>query len=234
MPAISLREVLNDPEVPDSALTMALRYQQQAEKEQSATLAAKHAKTEAERKAAEARAREGRAAQLQQTAEAQARAAARTTKAHNAAPKTSTTQPKKAFEARSTGAESAKPVVAPNRSTAERVVAFMQASAARGDSYVMGASGPYAWDCSGLVRGAYASVGISLPRVAAAQSTVGTQVSLNNLRPGDILYWGSAGNAYHVAVYVGNGEFVGAQNPKTGVAKQSMKWSPPTGAVRVL
>ena len=56
----------------------------------------------------------------------------------------------------------------------------------------------------------------------------------SNLQPGDILYWGSAGSAYHVAVYVGDGMFVGAQNPSTGVVEKPLSYDPPTGAVRVL
>ncbi len=61
-----------------------------------------------------------------------------------------------------------------------------------------------------------------------------TQVSLDNLQPGDILYWGGAGSAYHVAIYVGGGQFVGAQNSSTGTVQRSMDYDRPTGAVRVL
>ncbi len=103
-----------------------------------------------------------------------------------------------------------------------------------GKSYVLGATGPSAYDCSGLVGAAFKQVGISLPRVSQDQSTAGTQVSLSNLQAGDILYWGSAGSAYHVAVYVGDGMFVGAQNPSTGIVERPLSYDMPTGAVRVL
>jgi peptidoglycan DL-endopeptidase CwlO len=99
---------------------------------------------------------------------------------------------------------------------------------------VSGGTGPSSWDCSGLVQAAFRSVNIDLPRVSQAQSTAGTQVSLSNLQPGDILYWGGAGSAYHVAVYVGGGEFVGAQNSGTGVVQRPLSYDPPSGAVRVL
>ncbi|MGK5530523.1 C40 family peptidase [Streptomyces sp. URMC 129] len=112
------------------------------------------------------------------------------------------------------------------------IVNFVRAQL--GDAYVLGASGDSAWDCSGLVQAAYATAGVSLPRTAASQSVVGTQVSLDALQPGDILYWGSAGSAYHVAVYTGNGTFIGAQNPSTGVVERDLGWDSPTGAVRVL
>lgn len=108
------------------------------------------------------------------------------------------------------------------------------AKAQVGDAYVPGGTGPNSWDCSGLVQAAFKSVNIDLPRVSQSQSTVGTQVSLSNLQPGDILYWGSAGSAYHVAIYVGGGEFVGAQNSSTGTVQRSLDYDMPTGAVRVL
>ncbi|NYV74371.1 C40 family peptidase [Streptomyces sp. UH6] len=116
--------------------------------------------------------------------------------------------------------------------SAAAVVAFAKAQV--GDAYVSGATGPNAWDCSGLVQAAYKQAGVSLPRVSQDQSVAGTQVSLSNLLPGDILYWGGAGSAYHVAIYVGGGQFVGAQNSGTGVVQASLDYDPPSGAVRVL
>ncbi|MFD7923876.1 C40 family peptidase [Streptomyces sp. NPDC059740] len=112
------------------------------------------------------------------------------------------------------------------------LVSFLQAQI--GKSYVMGASGPSSYDCSSLVQAAFKQIGVDLPRVSQDQSTQGTQVGLDNLQVGDILYWGSAGSAYHVAVYVGGGEFIGAQNPSTGIVKKPLSYSEPTGAVRVL
>ncbi|MFE1014051.1 C40 family peptidase [Streptomyces sp. NPDC058794] len=116
--------------------------------------------------------------------------------------------------------------------SAAAVVSFVQSQV--GDAYVSGGTGPNSWDCSGLVQAAFKQVGVDLPRVSQAQSTAGTQVGLGNLQPGDILYWGGAGSAYHVGVYVGDGMFVGAQNPSTGVALKPLSYDPPSGAVRVL
>ncbi|GAA5081172.1 C40 family peptidase [Streptomyces similanensis] len=116
--------------------------------------------------------------------------------------------------------------------SAAAIVSFVKSQI--GKAYVSGATGPSAYDCSGLVQTAFKQVGISLPRVSQDQSTAGTQVGLSNLQPGDILYWGGAGSAYHVAVYVGDGMFVGAQNPSSGVVEKPLSYDPPTGAVRVL
>ncbi|RSS54855.1 C40 family peptidase [Streptomyces sp. WAC01280] len=116
--------------------------------------------------------------------------------------------------------------------TAAAIVAFARAQV--GDAYVMGGTGPNSWDCSGLVQAAYASAGIDLPRISGDQSSRGTSVSLSNLQPGDVLYWGSRSGSYHVAIYVGGGKYIGAQNPSTGVVERSLDWDTPSGAVRIL
>ncbi|MCX5405324.1 NlpC/P60 family protein [Streptomyces sp. NBC_00335] len=123
-------------------------------------------------------------------------------------------------------------VTAPATGSAAAIVNFARAQV--GKAYVMGGTGPSSFDCSGLVQAAYRQANISLPRMSQAQSTAGTSVSLSNLQAGDILYWGSKGSAYHVAIYVGGGKFVGAQNSGTGIVERSLSYDKPTGAVRVL
>jgi peptidoglycan DL-endopeptidase CwlO len=119
----------------------------------------------------------------------------------------------------------------PTAGNISTVLAFVRAQL--GKAYVLGATGPNAYDCSGLVQAAFRTIGVDLPRVSQAQSATGTQVSLSALRPGDILYWGAAGSAYHVAIYVGGGDFIGAQNPSSGVVEHPLSYDEPTGAVRV-
>ncbi|GAA3053591.1 C40 family peptidase [Streptomyces glomeratus] len=189
-------------------------YQLQAERDAAAANAAKQAKADlaqAKKKAAEA---ERKAEAARKTAAAASRSAERTVlSAPSSSGSTSTST------STATGSAAA-------------VIAFVKAQL--GDAYVSGGTGPNSWDCSGLVQTAFKQIGVSLPRVSQDQSTAGTQVSLSNLQPGDILYWGSAGSAYHVAVYVGDGMFVGAQNPSSGVVEKPLSYDPPTGAVRVL
>ncbi|MFE5541246.1 C40 family peptidase [Streptomyces sp. NPDC056519] len=100
-----------------------------------------------------------------------------------------------------------------------------------GSAYVYGASSVSAFDCSGLVQAAYRSSGIAVPRTSQAQSGAYPEVR-GELKPGDILYWGAKGSAYHVAIYVGGGKFVGAQNSATGVVLRDVAGSKYTGAVR--
>ncbi|MEU6092551.1 C40 family peptidase [Streptomyces sp. NPDC047085] len=199
----------------DATQLAAANYELQAERDAAAANAAKQAKAdlaEAKKKAAEAKRKAEEAARKEAAARA-SRNAERTTLSTTASTSTSTST------STATGSAAA-------------VIAFAKAQI--GKSYVLGASGPNAWDCSGLVQAAFKQVGIDLPRVSQSQSTAGTQVSLSNLQPGDILYWGSAGSAYHVAIYVGDGMFVGAQNPSTGIVEKPLSYDPPTGAVRVL
>ncbi|MEV5533996.1 C40 family peptidase [Streptomyces prunicolor] len=195
----------------------AANYQLQAERDTAAANAAKQAKADLAdaKKKAEAKKKAQEAARKDAAARAASRSSERTTLASTATTSAST----------STSSSTA-------TGSAAAVVSFVKAQI--GKSYVLGATGPSAYDCSGLVGAAFKQVGISLPRVSQDQSTAGTQVSLSNLQAGDILYWGSAGSAYHVAVYVGDGMFVGAQNPSTGIVERPLSYDMPTGAVRVL
>ncbi len=124
-------------------------------------------------------------------------------------------------------------VSTPATGSAAAIIDFARAQV--GKPYVLGSNGPNSWDCSSLLQAAFRQAGISLPRVSQDQSMLGRSVSLSSLQPGDILYWGSRGSgAYHVAVYVGGGKYVGAQNPSTGIVERSLSYDMPAGAVRVL
>ncbi|MFD3789156.1 C40 family peptidase [Streptomyces cyaneofuscatus] len=197
---------------------------------ESAAKKAKKAKAEAVRKAeaekkAEAAAKARAEAEAKERAERASRTAERTTLS---APSSSSSGNSSAPSASSSAPSSSSNATG----SAAAIVAFAKAQV--GDAYISGGTGPNAWDCSGLVQAAYRTAGIDLPRVSQSQSTAGTQVSLDNLQPGDILYWGGAGSAYHVAIYVGDGQFVGAQNSSTGTVQRSMDYDRPSGAVRVL
>jgi peptidoglycan DL-endopeptidase CwlO len=196
---------------------VALDLETQAHEDAAATTAAKAAKT--------AKAEAVRKAEAKKKAEAAAKAKA------EAALRASRSEARTTLSATSGSASVASSSSSATGSAAS-VISFVKAQV--GDAYVSGGTGPNSWDCSGLVQAAFRSVGVDLPRVSQAQSTAGTQVSLSNLQPGDILYWGGAGSAYHVGVYVGGGQFVGAQNPSTGVVLRSLDYDPPSGAVRVL
>ncbi|MBP2326839.1 cell wall-associated NlpC family hydrolase [Kibdelosporangium banguiense] len=81
----------------------------------------------------------------------------------------------------------------------------------RGDTYVWGGTRPGGFDCSGLTLWSYAQAGIELPRTSRAQYGVGRAVPKDQLRAGDLLFYGtSATSIHHVAMYIGDGNIVHA------------------------
>ena len=66
-----------------------------------------------------------------------------------------------------------------------------------GKPYIWGGVGPDNYDCSGLVQYVYGhAAGVNMPRVTADQVRVGQTVPMDQLKPGDLIYWGSATSPY--------------------------------------
>ncbi len=107
-------------------------------------------------------------------------------------------------------------------------VSFAQSKV--GQAYVYGGTGNGGWDCSGLTQAALRAAGVSVPRVAADQAAASTHVSLDALKAGDLLFWSNNGQdsgVYHVALYIGDGKYVEAANPSSGVRVQTVaNWAP--------
>jgi len=89
-----------------------------------------------------------------------------------------------------------------------------------GKPYVFAASGPDAFDCSGLTMAAWGSAGVALPHSAADQFNYGTHVSLNQLLPGDLIFMYQP--IGHVEMYIGNGMVVSAPQPGENVLVLSL------------
>jgi cell wall-associated NlpC family hydrolase len=104
-----------------------------------------------------------------------------------------------------------------NPTAADRAV--VHALAQVGKPYVLGGNGPAVFDCSGLIQQAYLSAGVKLPRLASQQRFAGTRVNIDQLLPGDLLYYqdGSSPRKGHISMYAGNGLVVEAANPRRGV-----------------
>lgn len=101
-----------------------------------------------------------------------------------------------------------------------------------GSPYVWGATGPDAFDCSGLIQAAYRSAGISLPRTTYAQIDAGRRVSRSELLPGDLVFFYSG--ISHVGMYIGNGQMIHAPNPSAPVRVAPIDQMPFAGATRVV
>lgn len=100
----------------------------------------------------------------------------------------------------------------------------------QGAPYVWGASGPDAFDCSGLVQWAHAQAGITTPRVSQAQIAGGTAVSLDAIQPGDVV--GYYSGITHVGIYIGGGKIVHASTYGQPVAIADLHHAPITGVAR--
>lgn len=100
---------------------------------------------------------------------------------------------------------------------------------------------PYVWggtsltngaDCSGFTQSVFRHFGISIPRTSRTQATGGTRVSLDNIRPGDLLFYARNGTINHVGIYIGNGKVISASSPSTGIRITSYNYRTPVKAVR--
>jgi cell wall-associated NlpC family hydrolase len=98
---------------------------------------------------------------------------------------------------------------------AGKAVAF--AYAQLGKPYQWGATGPGAYDCSGLVQAAWSAAGVSIPRTTYDQWASLPHVSTSALEPGDLMFFDGIG---HVAMYVGGGYMIDA--PRTGLNVQKV------------
>jgi cell wall-associated NlpC family hydrolase len=122
-------------------------------------------------------------------------------------------------------------VAAPKTSTTSRgAKALAFAKKQLGDSYRYGATGPNAWDCSGLTGGAWKAAGITLPRTSQAQFRTGKKVSKSDLKPGDLVFFYSG--ISHVAIYAGSGKVIHASRAGRPVAYMKMSYMPYQGARR--
>ncbi|RFU86301.1 glycoside hydrolase [Streptomyces triticagri] len=111
---------------------------------------------------------------------------------------------------------------------AEKVISFARGQI--GKPYVWGAAGPDSYDCSGLTQDAWKTAGISLPRTTWDQVKVGTTVSVDNAKPGDLVFFYD--DISHVGIYIGNGEMIHAPKPGTNVRVESIYYMPIHSVVR--
>lgn len=118
-----------------------------------------------------------------------------------------------------------------NVTSGSKSAAISRAMSQIGKPYAWGASGPSAFDCSGLMVYAFGS---SIGRTTYQQEYAGRQVSISSLQPGDMIFWGSRGSTYHVGLYIGNGQYVHAPKPGDHVRVASISsYFMPSFGVRV-
>lgn len=102
---------------------------------------------------------------------------------------------------------------------------------------------PYVWggtsltkgaDCSGFVLSVFAKFGVKLPHYSVSQSQEGTKVAIEDVLPGDLIFYSNGKQINHVAIYIGNGQVVHASSPKTGIKISKYNYRTPVKARRIL
>jgi cell wall-associated NlpC family hydrolase len=111
----------------------------------------------------------------------------------------------------------------------DKAVAFAKTQVLARKPYVWGSEGPSTFDCSGLVYAAYRSAGLGWPNWdrlnSALYSTYTMHVSLDELVPGDLLFYsykGSVSTIHHIAIYAGNKMIWEANSKDRGLLYSSM------------
>ena len=102
-----------------------------------------------------------------------------------------------------------------------------------GVPYVYGGKTPSGFDCSGFTSYVYAHFGKNIGGWTVPQESAGTQISVSQAQPGDLLFWGARGNTYHVAIYLGGGQYIAAPEPGQSVKIGNICYFQPSFAVHV-
>jgi gamma-D-glutamyl-L-lysine dipeptidyl-peptidase len=103
-----------------------------------------------------------------------------------------------------------------------------------GTHYLWGGLSAWGFDCSGLIWDLYRVHGLTIPRDADPQMHHGTPVDRAQLRPGDLLFFGSRNYADHVSIYLGGGRQLEAPDSAHRVRISPVRWASYIGARRYL
>jgi cell wall-associated NlpC family hydrolase len=95
---------------------------------------------------------------------------------------------------------------------------------------------PYVWggtsltkgaDCSGFTQSVFRDNGISIPRTSRTQAINGRRISIDEMQPGDLIFYAKNGTINHVGIYIGNGKIIAASSPETGIKISNYNYRQP-------
>ncbi|NJL45774.1 MAG: C40 family peptidase [Leptolyngbyaceae cyanobacterium SM2_3_12] len=106
-----------------------------------------------------------------------------------------------------------------------QVIAFAHRAMAQPNQYLWGGTVGPNFDCSGLVQTAFAAAGIALPRDSYQQEAFTQAIAWEELQPGDLIFFGSPDRTKHVALYLGQGDYIhssGQDQGRNGIGIDSL------------
>lgn len=123
--------------------------------------------------------------------------------------------------------------VAKEKASRSAIVAYAKQYV--GNPYVYGGTSlTNGADCSGFVMRVYEKFGISTGRNTRQQANNGREISVSEVQPGDLLFYGSGGEISHVGIYMGDGKIVHAANKNLGITIGRSDYRTPIKAVTFL
>lgn len=127
------------------------------------------------------------------------------------------------YNGQTTGTASTTTTNSTTSSTADAVVSLAKQLATQSIPYVWGGESLNGMDCSGLTDYVYQkAAGISLGHYTVTQESHVTKKAVSAAQPGDLLFWGNESASYHVAIYIGNNQYVAAPQPGQNVEVETI------------
>jgi cell wall-associated NlpC family hydrolase len=126
------------------------------------------------------------------------------------------------------------PAQAAPAASGKGAIAVAEARKQLGKPYVYGGSGPDSFDCSGLTAWAWKAAGVRLSHSAYTQWFETTRVPIDQVQPGDLLFFGDDGveSIHHDAIYIGGGEMIEASQTGTPIRIRGWRAGDLVGAGR--